>query len=116
MLQIEPPMIDNENINESVKLFTKTLYSVSSVSKVVRPHSTYSNPNREKSRWERMLKEKASKSLTRDINWNGEFRESDSNDRPPEVAFQTHMERLLNPNIDPRAPRDVSDVSINSST
>ena len=94
-------MIDNENINESVKLFNETLYSVSSVSKVVRPQ------------WERMLKEKDSKSLWRGINWNGEFRESDSNDRPPEVAFHTHMERLLNTNSDPRAPIDVSEqVSI----
>ena len=64
---------------------------------MVRPHSTYSNPNKEESRWKRMLKENDSKSLWRGINWNGEFRESDSHNRPSEVAFQTHMEILLNP-------------------
>ena len=31
------------------------------------------------------------------IDWKGEFREVQSKDRPSELAFQEHMERLLNP-------------------
>ena len=44
-----------------------------------------------------MIEIKDSKALWRGINWKGEFQETASKERPPESAFQDHMERLLNP-------------------
>ena len=37
------------------------------------------------------------KSLWKGIDWKGKFKGFQCKDRPPELAFQEHMERLLNP-------------------
>ena len=110
MQQLQPPEVNHNNITESVEVLTETLYNVSSVCNVKLPQSTYSNANRQNSRWERMLEVEDTKLLWRGINWNGEYRESESKERPPEEAFQQHMERLLNPdNIDPIERPDINE-------
>ena len=48
------------------------------------------------------------------IDWNGQYRETASEEGPTEGAFQNHLERLLNPcDVDPIVPDDLyTDVSI----
>lgn len=48
---------------------------------VLSVHPSYSNPDRELSRWEKKLEEKDNKSLWRDINWNDAFGEVESKER-----------------------------------
>ena len=57
-----------------------------------------------------------SKALWKGIDWKGEFQEIASKERPPESAFQEHMERLLNPdNVEPlQYPDHQATVSIPS--
>ena len=51
--------------------------------------------------------------MWRGIDWKGEFREVENKERPSEVVFQEHMERLLNPdNVEPLHYPDGHNVSI----
>ena len=53
-------------------------------------------------RWKRIKDANDSKTLWRGIDWNGKYREvSTITDQPSEAAFQTHLEKLMNPtNVD----------------
>ena len=48
-------------------------------------------------RWNRILSSSDPKLLWRAIDWRGEYDPRPSQESPPEIEFQTHMESLLNP-------------------
>ena len=85
--------------------------AASSKRKCVNP---YEDADPSINRWKRIKAADDSKSLWKGIDWNGKYRETTSNEGPPEAAFQNHMERLLNPDgAEPIDPNKLhTDVSI----
>ena len=92
-----PPAMTSSDALLELQVVTDLMYecSESSLTKPAEPQ--YSRPDRPQSRWKRMLAENDSKTLWQGIDWNGEYKETDSTECPPEAAFQEHMERILNP-------------------
>ena len=96
LLETPPPVLDANDIQQSLSSFEETIYNTA------RDHQSketilYSSQDKQKTRWKRILEADDTKSLWQGIDWKGEFREVESKDRPSEVVFQEHMERLLNP-------------------
>ena len=94
--EIPPPELDVNNIQESLNLFEETIYKTSRENQK-NDAIVYSTHDKQNTRWKRILEADDTKALWRGIDWKGEFREVDSKERPSEVVFQEHMERLLNP-------------------
>ena len=94
--QVPLPDLDGVDVGVLVDNFSDTLYTcaASSKRKMVDP---YANADPSQNRWQRIKAANDSKTLWRGIDWNGNYRETTSNEGPPEAAFQNHMERLLNP-------------------
>ena len=94
---IEPPAVTGANGLAELATLTEAIYSCceASINKPAEPD--YSRPNKPKTRWKRIIAEKDSKLLWHGIDWNGEYKETVSDECPSESAFQEHMERLLNP-------------------
>jgi len=93
---ISPPTLNQEDLQESLSSFDEILYKTASESRK-EDDLIYSTYDKQNSRWKRILESDDVKSLWRGINWKGEFREIQSKERPSELVFQEHMERLLNP-------------------
>ena len=96
MQELQPPDITSNDVNECLQHLTDTLHNVSEECRK-QDECLYAATDKQKTRWKRILEAKDAKTLWRGINWNGEFREVKARQRPPECAFQEHMERLLNP-------------------
>ena len=112
MHELQPPPINTENITESLQILSNTLYNVSQECKQ-REEAVYTSNDKQETRWKRMMEVKDERSLWKGINWRGEFREVDAKERPPESAFQEHMERLLNPHdIQPVQYPDPNHVTV----
>ena len=89
--ELQLPDVNLNNIEESLRTLTDTLYSVSEDCKK-REECFYSTNDKQRLRWKRMIEMKDSKALWRGINWKGEFQETASKEQPPESAFQDHMQ------------------------
>ena len=96
MQEMQPPTPNYDDITDSLRTLTNTLYEVSEECKQ-KEECFYATSDKQRLRWKRILEVKDAKSLWKGINWNGEFQEVKEKERPPENAFQEHMERLLNP-------------------
>ena len=107
-----PPELDISRYQESLNNFEEIIYNVSNENQR-NDEIPYTSQDKQNTRWKRILEAEDSKSLWRGIDWNGEFREVESKERPSEAAFQEHMERLLNPvDAEPLQYPDENGVSI----
>ena len=113
MQEIPPPTVSIQNITESLARFDDIVYNMSKENRKANDEIMYSSHDKQNTRWKRILQADDTKSLWRGINWKGEFREVQSKDRPSELAFQEHIEHLLNPDdADPLQYPDENQVSI----
>ena len=114
MQEIVPPEVRIDNIQESLATFDELVYDTSKESQKAEERR-YSSQDKPNTRWKRILDADDTKSLWQGINWKGEFREVAIKERPSELVFQEHMERLLNPDgTEPLQYPDQSQVSIPS--
>ena len=114
MQELVPPEVNMENIQESLATFDELVYKTSKESQKVEER-LYSSQDKQNTRWKRILDADDTKSLWQGINWKGEFREVAIKERPSELVFQEHMERLLNPDgTEPLQYPDQSHVTIPS--
>ena len=110
--ETHPPIINVQNIQETLSQFDDVIYQASRENQTD-VEIVYSSHDKQNTRWKRILQADDTKSLWRGIDWKGEFREVPSKDRPSELAFQDHMERLLNPDdVEPLQYPEGSHVSI----
>ena len=98
-------ILDGSDVHATVENFSKLIYNCAENSKSQPASPLYSNDAKVEDRWQRIMEANDSRSLWLGIDWNGKYRETRATERPPEEAFQCHMERLLNPadieSIDP---------------
>ena len=107
-----PPELNENNIAESLDSFENIIYNTSKENQK-NDAIVYSTYDKQNTRWKRILEANDSKALWRGIDWKGEFREVENKERPSEVVFQEHMERLLNPDdVEPLHYPDGHNVSI----
>ena len=97
MQNMTPPVVSAQNLQETLSLLDDIVYKASKKSRSNDREIVYSSYAKQNTRWKRILQADDTKSLWKGIDWKGEFKEVQSKDRPPELAFQEHMERLLNP-------------------
>ena len=95
--EVVPPLVTSADGVAELALLTDTVYQCCEMSITKPSEPEYSRPCKPKTRWKRILAENDSKLLWQGIDWNGEYKETESVERPTEAAFQDHMERLLNP-------------------
>ena len=96
MEQIQLPDIVDTDPTLLLENFTDTLYNcaVNSKRKMV---NQYEEADTTANRWHRIRAANDSRTLWKGIDWNGKYRETVTEEGPPEAAFQDHLERLLNP-------------------
>ena len=94
---VAPPHVTSADGLAELATLTEAIYGCCEVCVTKPPEPDYSRPNKPKSRWKRIISENDSKSLWHGIDWNGEYKETEEQERPSEAAFQAHMEKLLNP-------------------
>ena len=97
MQNMTPPVVSAQNLQETLSLLDDIVYKASKESRSNDREIVYSSHAKQNTRWKWILQADDTKSLWKGIDWKGEFKEVQSKDRPPELAFQEHMERLLNP-------------------
>ena len=107
------PDVNGNDADTLLQNVTDVLYKCSASSKRTTINH-YENAARPGNRWQRIIAAKDSRTLWKGIDWNGQYRETTSDEGPTEDAFQNHLERLLNPaDADPIVSDDLrTEVSI----
>ena len=92
----EPPIISNESSADQLCTdFSNRIYQCAASSKVSPPNEPPLLPNL--SRWQRIIDCDDPKMLWRAIDWKGEFNPAPDKEKPSDLEFQAHLEKLLNP-------------------
>ena len=92
----EPPEITEESSVESLCTeFSNRIYECSASSKRPAPDDPVLSPDL--SRWQRIIDCDDPKTLWRAIDWKGEFNPAPDKEKPSDLEFQVHLEKLLNP-------------------
>ena len=93
---MEPPAIaEDTSVDALCEEFSDTIYKCASTSKKPPPDTSTAQPHL--SRWQRIIDCDDPKVLWRAIDWKGEFNPAPEKDKPSDLEFQAHIERLLNP-------------------
>ena len=96
MQNIEPPVVEEgSSVDMLCAEFSDTVYQCANNAKL--PPSDNPSPQLHLSRWQRIIDCDDPKLLWRAIDWKGEFNPAPDKEKPSDLEFQAHIERLLNP-------------------
>ena len=93
-VQETPLLTDGKSVDMLCTEFSNAIYHSATNSKSASPPVSYSQ---ELSRWQRIIDCDDPKMLWRAIDWKGEFDPAPEKQKPSDLEFQTHLEKLLNP-------------------
>ena len=96
--ELEPPVItEDTSVDALCTEFSDTVYRCASSSKLPPPDPCSMTTQSNLSRWQRIIECDDPKMLWRAIDWKGEFNPAPEKEKPSDLEFQAHIERLLNP-------------------
>ena len=90
-----PVVREDSSVDAVCKEFSDKVYQCACNSKMPPPDISLLQPNL--SRWQRIIECDDPKELWRAIDWKGEFNPAPEREKPSDIEFQAHIERLLNP-------------------
>ena len=90
-----PTLTEDSSVDAVCAEFSDKVYQCSSRAKLPPRDTSPSQPTL--SRWQRIIECDDPKVLWRAIDWKGEFNPAPEKEKPSDIEFQAHIERLLNP-------------------
>ena len=106
-LENEPPIINEQSVDELVNYFNRTVIQVLKENRVTRNQEPSEWGNAEK--WKRLLNDNDPKLIWKSIGWNGTI-DTSCSVSPTDEEFKIHFEDLLNPDGVEDCEIDVSDA------